>query len=103
MTATLRQPRQPRQRTLRRSHAAWKLLKRTLSLNGSHGGTVFQKPRLAILSLIVAIAATASAQDRRPASGEKWAATWAASVHGPYPSGNPSAQPDLKYAFPDPA
>jgi lysophospholipase L1-like esterase len=64
---------------------------------------VFQKPRLAILSLIVAIAATASAQDRRPASGEKWAATWAASVHGPYPSGNPSAQPDLKYAFPDPA
>ena len=30
-------------------------------------------------------------------------ATWAASVHGPYPSGNPSAQPDLKFAFPVPA
>ena len=31
-----------------------------------------------------------------------WAATWAASVHGPYPSGNPSAQPDLRFAFPLP-
>jgi lysophospholipase L1-like esterase len=32
-----------------------------------------------------------------------WAASWVASVHGPYPSGNPSAQPDLKFAFPTPA
>ena len=63
---------------------------------------MFQKPRLAVLSLIVAIASTAAAQDSRLASGQKWAATWAASVHGPYPSGNPSAQPDLQYAFPDP-
>jgi len=36
-------------------------------------------------------------------TGQKWAATWAASVHGPYPSGNPSAQPDLTFAFPVPA
>lgn len=35
-----------------------------------------------------------------PPSGQKWAATWAASVHGPYPSGNPSAPPDMKFAFP---
>ena len=34
---------------------------------------------------------------------QKWVATWAASVHGPYPAGNASAQPDLKFAFPDPA
>src|ERR671932_1306601 len=30
------------------------------------------------------------------------AASWAASVHGPYPSGNAVAQPELKYAFPLP-
>src|SRR5256714_2305759 len=34
--------------------------------------------------------------------GEKWVATWAASVQGPYPVGNPSAQPVLKFAFPVP-
>ena len=56
------------------------------------------------LSLIVACVALSHAQraDRLPA-GQKWAATWAASVHGPYPAGNASAQPELKFAFPDPA
>ena len=63
---------------------------------------MFQKPRLAALLLLVVIASTAFAQDSRLPSGQKWAATWAASVHGPYPSGNPSAQPDLKFAFADP-
>jgi lysophospholipase L1-like esterase len=29
-----------------------------------------------------------------------WITTWAASAHGPYPSGNPSAQPNLSFAFP---
>jgi lysophospholipase L1-like esterase len=28
---------------------------------------------------------------------------WTASAHGPYPSGNASAQPNLRFAFPDPA
>jgi lysophospholipase L1-like esterase len=32
-----------------------------------------------------------------------WATTWAASVQGPYPVGNPSAQPDLHLAFASPA
>lgn len=32
-----------------------------------------------------------------------WIASWAASAHGPYPSGNPSAQPDQGFALPDPA
>jgi lysophospholipase L1-like esterase len=32
-----------------------------------------------------------------------WATVWAASVQGPYPVGNPSAQPDQRFAFPDPA
>src|SRR5262245_13379993 len=32
-----------------------------------------------------------------------WATVWAASAHGPFPSGNPSAQPNLSFAFPVPA
>jgi len=32
--------------------------------------------------------------------GEKWVVSWTASAHGPYPVGNPSAQPDQKFAFP---
>lgn len=34
---------------------------------------------------------------------EKWVATWTASTHGPYPSGFPTASPDLQFAFPEPA
>src|SRR6187455_2403003 len=36
------------------------------------------------------------------ASGEKWVAAWTASAHGPYPAGNASAQPNLRFAFPTP-
>jgi lysophospholipase L1-like esterase len=32
----------------------------------------------------------------------RWVATWSASAHGPYPSGNATAGPDLRFAFPDP-
>ncbi|HEV2548744.1 MAG TPA: GDSL-type esterase/lipase family protein [Stellaceae bacterium] len=34
------------------------------------------------------------------AQSEKWVASWTGSVQGPYPVGNPSAQPDLRAAFP---
>jgi lysophospholipase L1-like esterase len=34
---------------------------------------------------------------------QKWVTSWAASVQGPYPVGNPSAQPDQRFAFPSPA
>lgn len=30
-----------------------------------------------------------------------WVAAWTASAHGPYPVGNPTAQPELKFAIPD--
>jgi lysophospholipase L1-like esterase len=33
---------------------------------------------------------------------QKWVTTWAASAHGPYPLGNPAAQPEQKFAFPEP-
>lgn len=35
--------------------------------------------------------------------GQRWATCWAASAQGPYPTGNPSAQPDQRFAFPEPA
>src|SRR3954471_18712232 len=34
--------------------------------------------------------------------GQKWIASWGASAHGPYPSGNAVAQPDLSFAFSSP-
>ncbi len=34
---------------------------------------------------------------------QHWATAWAAGMHGPYPVGNPSAQPDQSFAFPDAA
>ncbi len=33
------------------------------------------------------------------AAAQQWVASWTASAHGPYPIGNPTAQPELKYAF----
>src|SRR5689334_9285353 len=35
-------------------------------------------------------------------AADKWITSWIASVQGPYPVGNPSAQPVLKFAFPAP-
>ena len=37
-----------------------------------------------------------------PAHAERWAASWTGSAHGPYPIGNPTAQPEMKFAFPVP-
>ncbi len=34
------------------------------------------------------------------AQAPHWATSWAASAQGPYPVGNPSAQPDQRFAFP---
>ena len=54
--------------------------------------------RLMIASLLAALPQAASARD-----SEGWVVSWTGSVQGPYPVGNPSAQPDQKFAFPDPA
>ena len=35
-----------------------------------------------------------------PAHAQKWVTSWAASVQGPYPVGNPTAQPELRFALP---
>ena len=57
----------------------------------------------AILAVVVVAAAAAAAAGRtntqqRPAD-QQWVASWAASAHGPYPSGNATAQPVLDFAF----
>src|SRR5260370_8551259 len=45
----------------------------------------------------------AAASSAATAAGEThWVTSWAASVQGPYPVGNPSAQPNLSLAFPSP-
>jgi hypothetical protein len=53
---------------------------------------------IVVASLLVASLQSASAKDN-----ENWVVSWTGSVQGPYPVGNPSAQPDQKFAFPDPA
>lgn len=49
-----------------------------------------------VLTLLIATAAVA-----QPAA-QDWVAAWTASVHGPYPVGNPTAQPEMKFALPSP-
>src|ERR1700733_12211969 len=58
--------------------------------------------------LLVALATAAAHFALSPAIASaqaplKWVTSWAASVHGPYPVGNPSAQPDQRFVFPVPA
>jgi lysophospholipase L1-like esterase len=53
--------------------------------------------------VLLAIAAGAEQPARRTSSGVGFVATWTGSSHGPYPSGNAAAQPELKFAFPDAA
>lgn len=53
---------------------------------------------LVAASLLVASLQTATAKD-----SEHWVVSWTGAVQGPYPVGNPSAQPEQKFAFPEPA
>jgi lysophospholipase L1-like esterase len=57
------------------------------------------------LLLGAAVVASPLAAGAQPAqkTNEKWVTAWAASVQGPYPVGNPSAQPDLRFAVPSAA
>lgn len=44
-----------------------------------------------LLATLVALASSAHAQ--------QWVASWTGAAHGPYPIGNPTAQPELKFAL----
>ncbi|MGV7217627.1 GDSL-type esterase/lipase family protein [Bradyrhizobium sp. UFLA05-112] len=37
-----------------------------------------------------------------PARADRWIASWTGSAQGPYPAGNATAQPELRFAFPSP-
>jgi lysophospholipase L1-like esterase len=62
---------------------------------------------LILIALIatVGLGVTPSSESQRPQRAQsarpqqKWVASWATSMHGPYPSGNPSAQPVLDFAI----
>jgi lysophospholipase L1-like esterase len=61
----------------------------------SRGGRVSVR-NLAIALAVLAVSCAA------PAAADEFVASWAASAHGPYPVGNPTAQPELRFAFPSP-
>jgi lysophospholipase L1-like esterase len=52
-----------------------------------------------IVVILAAFSWVAGAASPPLPRGQKWVASWTASVHGPYPSGNPVAQPVLDKAF----
>ena len=52
--------------------------------------------RLSLLATMLGISLLLTSQ----AGAQQWVASWTASAHGPYPIGNPTAQLELKYAFP---
>jgi lysophospholipase L1-like esterase len=56
---------------------------------------VHRLTRLILTILLVVLPQMAAAQ-----GGQKWVVSWVAAAQGPYPVGNPSAQPDQRFAFP---
>jgi lysophospholipase L1-like esterase len=56
---------------------------------------------LVVAAVIIAFAPSASHAQTAPAA-TSWITSWLGSVQGPYPVGNPSAQPDQRFAFPLP-
>src|SRR5262245_32576924 len=61
---------------------------------------MYQAPLIALSLAFALMSGPVSAQVN---TGLSWKTSWIASVHGPYPVGNPSAQPDQRFAFPAPA
>ena len=53
-------------------------------------------------SLLVILFSVVTIQSTQAPRGDRWSAVWTASVHGPYPSGNPVAQPVLDRVFESP-
>ena len=67
----------------------------------ARGNGVIQFLRLVGLfaGIGAAVVAVVSARADDPGDAQTWVASWASSMHGPYPSGNASAQPVLDFAF----
>ena len=56
-------------------------------------------PAVLLAAILGVCAAPAAPSGQPPPAGQKWVASWAASGHGPYPSGNASAKPVLDFAI----
>jgi lysophospholipase L1-like esterase len=59
--------------------------------------------RDAAIGLVLPLFTAVSMPARAQSGGTGFVAAWTASAQGPYPIGNPSAQPNLGWAFPNPA
>jgi len=55
---------------------------------------------LLLIALPMLVAAVEQRAPTHTAPALPWVAGWTASAHGPYPVGNPTAQPELKFALP---
>jgi lysophospholipase L1-like esterase len=53
-----------------------------------------------LIFAIIAMVFMVLPQSASAGIAQKWVAAWAGSAQGPYPVGNPSAQPDQRFAFP---
>jgi lysophospholipase L1-like esterase len=59
------------------------------------------RPIIGLMSGLLCLALSASAQAQGAKGAERnWVAAWTASAQGPYPVGNATAQPELKFALP---
>jgi lysophospholipase L1-like esterase len=66
------------------------------------GGKAMRFLLVLVTTAALVVRSAAFAQTSLTPTGPGWVTAWAGSVQGPYPIGNPSAQPDLSFAFPDP-
>lgn len=80
------------------------MLNNSVPQSGRHPADAFRQWRVRTLAVAVAFAClfTTTRTCTGTAEQEKWVASWAAAQHGPYPSGNAAAGPNLRFAFPDP-
>ncbi len=81
------------------------MLKSDVPQSGNRLAGIFRQSRFRTLALGAAFLCMFSTARAcaGAAADEKWVASWAAAQHGPYPSGNAAAGPDLRFAFPDAA
>ena len=57
-------------------------------------------PKFRLISLLLVLVASVCWPQWAAAGSEGWVTSWAGSVQGPYPIGNPSLQPNLSLVFP---
>src|SRR3954462_12439574 len=60
---------------------------------------MFDIARVSVRSLLVCLL-FAMPFEAGAAADQSWVTSWTGSVQGPYPIGNPTAQPDMRFVFP---